>query len=78
MLVSNDFVFDFKFVYYGNWEFLFGYEKIYELMKFLNLLDGIFCVNDLMVIGCIEVFKELGKFIFEDVVVVGFDNCDIV
>lgn len=36
------------------------------------------CVNDEMVLGVMNVLCEMGKWVFEDVLVIGFDNVDFV
>lgn len=38
----------------------------------------IVCVNDEMVLGVINVLWKYGKWVLEDVLVIGFDNVDFV
>ncbi|MBV8588440.1 MAG: LacI family DNA-binding transcriptional regulator, partial [Verrucomicrobia bacterium] len=51
-----------------------GLEATKQLLKKQPKLDGLFCFNDLVALGALDAFSELGIRVPEDVAVVGFDD----
>lgn len=78
VLVMVDILFVLEFVCDGDWGFDIGFEQMLLLLCELNLFIVIFCVNDLMVIGVIEVVKYFGMCVFDDILVFGYDDQEIV
>jgi LacI family transcriptional regulator len=60
----------------GGWTRRSGYEAMATLMSRRNRPDAVFCANDLMAIGAIDLAHELGLDIPGDVAIVGFDDVD--
>jgi len=60
----------------GDWTRKGGYQAMQALMALPERPDAVFCANDLMAIGALDVAHELGLRVPEDVAVVGFDDVD--
>jgi LacI family transcriptional regulator len=60
----------------GDWTRKGGYQAMSHLMALPERPDAIFCANDLMAIGALDVAHELGLEVPTDVAVVGFDDVD--
>jgi LacI family transcriptional regulator len=60
----------------GGWTKRSGYDAMATLMSRRNRPDAVFCANDLMAIGAIDLAHELGLDVPADVAVVGFDDVD--
>jgi LacI family transcriptional regulator len=60
----------------GDWTRKGGYEAMKTLMALPQRPDAVFCANDLMAIGALDVAHELGLRVPDDVAVVGFDDVD--
>jgi len=60
----------------GHWTRAGGQEAMRTLMSRRPRPDAVFCANDLMAIGAIDVAHELGLRVPDDVAVVGFDDVD--
>jgi LacI family transcriptional regulator len=65
-----------KLMVRGDWTRQGGYRAMRQLMALQNRPDAVFCANDLMAIGAIDVARELGLSVPGDVAVVGFDDVD--
>jgi len=76
-LAHSDIPYDPELVRPGNWEPTSGYEQTYRLMNLTAPPTAIFCLNDLMALGCYEALKELGLRIPADISVVGYDDREI-
>lgn len=48
------------------------FKKIIKTNK--DLPSAIFCVNDIIALGCMRALQEAGEFIPEDISIIGFDN----
>ncbi|MCU0463116.1 MAG: LacI family DNA-binding transcriptional regulator [Anaerolineae bacterium] len=53
------------------------YDSVLSLLQMPNPPTGIFCFNDLMVLGAYDAIRKTSLRIPEDVAVVGFDNVEI-
>jgi LacI family transcriptional regulator len=60
----------------GDWTRKGGYEAMRALMALPEPPDAVFCANDLMAIGALDVAHELGLEVPKDVGIVGFDDVD--
>jgi LacI family transcriptional regulator len=60
----------------GDWTRLGGRQAMHQLMALPDRPDAVFCANDLMAIGAIDVAHDLGLRVPDDVAVVGFDDVD--
>jgi LacI family transcriptional regulator len=60
----------------GDWTRRGGYEAMRSLMALADPPDAVFCANDLMAIGALDVAHELGLEVPGDLAVVGFDDVD--
>ncbi|WP_182525261.1 LacI family DNA-binding transcriptional regulator [Nocardioides dongkuii] len=60
----------------GDWTRKGGYQAMQALMALPERPDAVFCANDLMAIGALDVAHELGLAVPDDVAVVGFDDVD--
>jgi LacI family transcriptional regulator len=60
----------------GDWTRRGGYEAMHRLMSASRRPDAVFCANDLMAIGALDVAHELGLEVPADVAIVGFDDVD--
>lgn len=58
----------------GDYIYEVGYIVVMCVLKNRNCLDVIFCVNDIVVLGVIDVVKILGIFILNELLIVGFDD----
>jgi DNA-binding LacI/PurR family transcriptional regulator len=61
-------------VAFGDWSPAAGRASAQELLDRHPELNGLFVASDLMALGAMEVLKEAGRRIPEDVAVVGFDD----
>jgi LacI family transcriptional regulator len=60
----------------GDWTRRGGIEAVRGLLALPQPPDAIFCANDMMAIGALDVARELGLRVPEDLAVVGFDDVD--
>lgn len=60
----------------GDWTRAGGQWAMRQLLEAPERPDAVFCANDLMAIGAIDVAHELGLAVPGDVAVVGFDDVD--
>jgi LacI family transcriptional regulator len=60
----------------GDWTRKGGYDAMQALMALPEPPDAVFCANDLMAIGALDVAHELGLEVPKDVAIVGFDDVD--
>jgi LacI family transcriptional regulator len=60
----------------GDWTRRGGYDAMCALMALPERPDAVFCANDLMAIGALDVAHELGLRVPDDVAIVGFDDVD--
>lgn len=60
----------------GDWTRTGGYQAMKTLMAQPSPPDAVFCANDLMAIGALDVAHELGLEVPTDLAVVGFDDVD--
>jgi LacI family transcriptional regulator len=60
----------------GDWTRKGGYEAMRTLMALPNPPDAVFCANDLMAIGALDVAHENGLEVPGDVAILGFDDVD--
>jgi LacI family transcriptional regulator len=61
---------------HGDWSRAGGRRAMQELMAASERPDAVFCANDLMAIGALDVVHELGLTVPGDLAVVGFDDVD--
>ncbi|WP_163146752.1 LacI family DNA-binding transcriptional regulator [Bifidobacterium ramosum] len=61
-------------IQFGSWEQDWGVIATERLLDAGNRIDGIYCVNDLVARGAIELLRSRGLRVPEDVAVVGHDN----
>ncbi|MBN2086386.1 MAG: LacI family DNA-binding transcriptional regulator [Anaerolineales bacterium] len=64
-------------VVHGDYSDKSGAEKMRSLLDRAPDLDAVFVNSDLMAIGAMQVLREIGKRVPEDVAVVGYDNLSI-
>ncbi len=75
-LRKNKLVFNENLVFEGDWELEKAYDiisKKYPKKESLNF-DAILCANDLMALGCLRHFQNLGVKIPEELKIIGFDD----
>lgn len=60
----------------GDWTRRGGYRAMKSLMALPEPPDAVFCANDLMAIGALDVAHEIGLEVPKDIAVVGFDDVD--
>jgi LacI family transcriptional regulator len=60
----------------GDWTRKGGYAAMKGLMALPEPPDAVFCANDLMAIGALDVAHELGLRVPADLAIVGFDDVD--
>jgi LacI family transcriptional regulator len=60
----------------GDWTRKGGYDAMQILMALPDRPDAVFCANDLMAIGALDVAHELGLDVPGDIGIVGFDDVD--
>ncbi len=60
----------------GDWTRRGGQEAMRTLMSLPKRPDAVFCANDLMAIGALDVAHELGLDVPGDVAIMGFDDVD--
>lgn len=60
----------------GDWTRRGGFEAMKALMALPAPPDAVFCANDLMAIGALDVANELGLRVPDDLAIVGFDDVD--
>jgi LacI family transcriptional regulator len=60
----------------GDWTRGGGYEAVKGLLALDDPPDAVFCANDLMAIGALDVAREQGLRVPDDLAVVGFDDVD--
>lgn len=60
----------------GDWTRQGGRDAMRTLMSLPAPPDAVFCANDLTAIGAIDVARELGARVPDDVAIVGFDDVD--
>lgn len=63
-----------KMEHFGNFKSEFGLEKMQQLLKQGQKVDGVFCASDVIAIGAIKAIKEFGLRVPQDIKVVGFDD----
>lgn len=61
----------------GNWTLEGGEEAARQLLKCTKLPTAVFAASDMMAAGAMEVFRQHGLCIPEDISVIGYDNLDI-
>lgn len=60
----------------GDWTRKGGYQAMQTLMELAKPPDAVFCANDLMAIGALDVAHERGLEVPADLAIVGFDDVD--
>ncbi len=60
----------------GDWTRRGGYEAMSRLMSLPRPPDAVFCANDLMAIGALDVAHERGLEVPGDIAIIGFDDVD--
>lgn len=60
----------------GDWTRKGGYEAMRTLMALPKPPDAVFCANDLMAIGALDVAHERGLEVPRDLAIIGFDDVD--
>ncbi|MDD3925650.1 MAG: LacI family DNA-binding transcriptional regulator [bacterium] len=62
---------------FGAWNRIGGQTQMREIIESKKLPDAVFCGNDLLAIGAMEVIEEAGLKVPDDIAVVGFDDIEI-
>jgi LacI family transcriptional regulator len=65
-------------VYSGEWSEQWGRVAVDLLLRDAPDTDGIFCGNDNIARGVLEVLRDRGRRVPDDIAVVGFDNWEVV
>jgi LacI family transcriptional regulator len=65
-----------RYLVRGDWTRKGGYEAMHALMALPDPPDAVFCANDLMAIGALDVAHEMGLEVPGRLAVVGFDDVD--
>jgi LacI family transcriptional regulator len=65
-----------KLLVRGDWTRKGGYRAMKTLMALPDPPDAVFCANDLMAIGALDVAHELGLEVPADLAIIGFDDVD--
>lgn len=60
----------------GDWTRKGGYEAMRTLMDLPEPPDAVYCANDLMAIGALDIAHERGLEVPTDVAIIGFDDVD--
>jgi LacI family transcriptional regulator len=60
----------------GDWTRRGGYDAMTKLMSLSRPPDAVFCANDLMAIGALDVAHERGLRVPDDIAIIGFDDVD--
>jgi LacI family transcriptional regulator len=60
----------------GDWTRKGGYAAMKGLMELSSPPDAVFCANDLMAIGALDVAHQLGLAVPDQLAIVGFDDVD--
>lgn len=76
-LQENGLEVDPALVTHGEWTSESGAAQMRELLARAPELDGVFANSDLMAIGAINVLREAGRRVPQDVAVVGYDDLSI-
>jgi LacI family transcriptional regulator, galactose operon repressor len=61
---------------HGGWTREGGAHAMAALLEGTDPPDGVFCANDLMAIGALDVLRERGVAVPDEIAVVGFDDID--
>jgi DNA-binding LacI/PurR family transcriptional regulator len=65
---------DKKLIVQGDFSFESGKLAMAKLLKINPDVDGVFAANDMMALGAIAELRDRGKYIPQDVAIVGFDD----
>lgn len=60
----------------GDWTRRGGYDAMTRLMSLARPPDAVFCANDMMAIGALDVAHERGLKVPDDIAIIGFDDVD--
>lgn len=60
----------------GDWTRRGGYDAMTKLMSLSRPPDAVFCANDMMAIGALDVAHERGLRVPDDIAIIGFDDVD--
>jgi LacI family transcriptional regulator len=60
----------------GDWTRRGGYDAMTRLMSLPRPPDAVFCANDMMAIGALDVAHERGLRVPDDIAIIGFDDVD--
>lgn len=77
VLTENGQAFSPARVTYGDWTIDSGAEKMRQLLEITPDLDAMFVTSDLMAVGAINVLREQGRRVPQDVAIVGYDDLSI-
>ncbi|TDE07957.1 LacI family transcriptional regulator [Jiangella asiatica] len=64
-------------IHYGSWTEAWGRGATRMLLADEPAVDAIFCGSDQIARGCLEVLRDQGREIPDDVAVIGFDNWEV-